>query len=130
MSRFSQKSLAELATCHPKLQKVFNEVIKHFKCTVLCGYRGKVAQNTAYKEGTSKLRYPQSPHNKKPSLGVDVAPHPLNWKEINRFYYFGGFVRGIASQMGIPIRWGGDWNSDTQIQDQKFNDLVHFETKC
>ena len=29
--------------------------------------------------------------------------------------------------MGIKIRWGGDWDSDTQVNDNKFDDLVHFE---
>jgi len=34
---------------------------------------------------------------------------------------------GVASQMGIKIRWGGDWDSDGSVCDNKFNDLVHFE---
>ena len=28
---------------------------------------------------------------------------------------------------GVEIRWGGDWDSDTQVKDNKFDDLVHFE---
>jgi peptidoglycan L-alanyl-D-glutamate endopeptidase CwlK len=43
--------------------------------------------------------------------------------------YFAGFVKGVASQMGIPIRWGGDWNSDNNLKDNKFDDLPHFELK-
>ncbi len=34
---------------------------------------------------------------------------------------------GIASQMGTPLRWGGDWDGDTELRDQKFVDLPHFE---
>ena len=41
--------------------------------------------------------------------------------------YFAGVVKGIASQMGIGIRWGGDWDMDTEVKDNRFDDLVHFE---
>ena len=34
---------------------------------------------------------------------------------------------GVASQMGIKIRWGGDWDRDTDLSDNRFNDLPHFE---
>jgi hypothetical protein len=29
--------------------------------------------------------------------------------------------------MDIPLRWGGDWDSDTEVNDNGFDDLVHFE---
>ena len=50
-------------------------------------------------------------------------------KHFDRFHYFSGYVLGIASQMGLNIRWGGDWDQDTQTKDNKFDDLVHFEIK-
>jgi len=31
--------------------------------------------------------------------------------------------------MGLKIRWGGDWDMDTQTKDNKFDDLVHFELR-
>jgi hypothetical protein len=31
--------------------------------------------------------------------------------------------------MGIKIRWGGDWDMDTETKDNNFDDLVHFEIK-
>jgi peptidoglycan L-alanyl-D-glutamate endopeptidase CwlK len=31
--------------------------------------------------------------------------------------------------MGIKIRWGGDWDSDGDINDNRFDDLVHVEIK-
>ena len=34
---------------------------------------------------------------------------------------------GIANRLEIPIRWGGDWDMDTYVKDQKFKDLPHFE---
>jgi len=29
--------------------------------------------------------------------------------------------------MGVTLRWGGDWDRDTEVQDNSFDDLVHFE---
>ena len=33
----------------------------------------------------------------------------------------------IAGKMKHRIRWGGDWDGDTDVKDQKFMDLPHFE---
>ena len=132
MPRFSKRSNERLATCRQDLQCLFHEVIKHFDCTIICGYRSQEEQERAFMEGKSKLRFPDSKHNQIPSLAVDVAPYDkdlknIDWQDIRRMYLFAGFVLGVASQMGIDIRWGGDWDSDTDIKDNSFNDLVHFE---
>lgn len=127
MPAFGKSSLDKLATCDPRLQKVFNEVIKHFDCTVIEGHRGEEAQNKAFAEGKSKLKYPQGKHNKTPSLAADVLPYPIDWNDTNRMRYFAGFVVGIAATMGIKLRWGGDWNQNTELKDNSFNDLPHFE---
>ena len=42
---------------------------------------------------------------------------------------FAGFVLGVANQMGIKLRWGGDWDQDFEVQDNKFDDFPHFELK-
>ena len=127
MPSFGKSSQDKLATCDPRLQKVFNEVIKHFDCTVIEGHRGEAAQNKAFAEGKSKLKYPQGKHNKTPSLAADVLPYPIDWNDTNRMRYFAGFVVGIAATMGIKLRWGGDWNQNTELKDNSFNDLPHFE---
>jgi hypothetical protein len=106
---------------------LFGEVVKHFDCTIICGHRGEVEQDRACFDGRSKVRFPNSKHNKQPSLGVDVAPYPIDWSEYNRFYMFVGVVRGIAAVLGIPIRCGADWDGDLEVKDQNFHDLPHFE---
>jgi len=62
-----------------------------------------------------------------PARAVDVVPYPIDWDDREGFYAFGGFVKGVASQKGIKIRWGGDWDSDNDLHDQNFIDLPHFE---
>ena len=127
MPRFGKKSKSRLRTCDDELQSLFNEVEKYFDCSVLVGYRGRNEQNTAYESGHSQVEWPNGKHNKNPSVAVDVAPYPIDWDDRERFIYFGGFVKGCAFRMGIPLRWGGDWDNDTKLSDNKFDDLVHYE---
>jgi peptidoglycan L-alanyl-D-glutamate endopeptidase CwlK len=127
MPVFGEESKRKLATCDPRLIALFNEVIKHWDCRVTCGYRNKEDQDLAYKRRNSTKKWPNSKHNIEPSIAVDVVPYPVNWGDINRFYMFSGFVLGVASQMGIKIRTGADWDGDGDIQDQLLIDLPHFE---
>ena len=127
MPKFGRTSKKRLVTCKEDLQILFNEVVKHFDCSVLVGYRGRNEQDTAYESGHSKVKWPNGKHNSNPSLAVDVAPYPIDWDDRERFIYFGGFVKGCAYQLGLPLRWGGDWDNDSQLSDNKFDDLVHFE---
>ena len=129
MPRFGKTSKKRLETCEEELQSLFNEVVKYFDCSVLVGFRGENKQNSAYKGGHSKVKWPNGKHNSDPSFAADVAPYPIDWKDRERFIYFGGFVKGCAYHMGIPIIWGGDWDNDTSLTDNKFDDLVHFEIR-
>jgi peptidoglycan L-alanyl-D-glutamate endopeptidase CwlK len=130
--RFGKRSQSHLLECHQDLQDLFNEIIRHRNCAVLVGARGKEGQNRAFHEGRSKLLYPQSKHNQDPSLAADVVPwfekYPhIRWDDREAFYCFGGFVLGIATQMDLAVRWGGDWDQDAELHDQTFFDLPHFE---
>lgn len=133
MPRYSNESLKQLATCHPDLQTLFNEVIKYFDCKITEGFRDQAAQEEAFRNGRTQLHWPNGNHNHFPSTAVDVYPYPIDMNDIKRFYYFAGFVKGIAQKLfdegkiKHQIRWGGDWNNDTQVKDNKFADLVHFE---
>lgn len=127
MPQFSKKSLVRLREAHSKLQEVFLEVINYFDCTVVTGHRSEEEQEHMFDLGRSKVHYPDSKHNHEPALAVDVAPCPVDWEDIKRFHYFAGFVMGVAAEKGIKLRWGGDWDRDTEVKDNKFDDLLHFE---
>lgn len=129
MPKFGTASAARLATCDQRLQDLFNKVIESFDCTIIEGHRGEAAQHLAFVTGKSKLDWPNGNHNSKPSKAVDVAPYPVDWTDSKRFYYFAGYVKGVATSMGLKVRWGGDWDNDTEVKDNTFNDLVHFEVK-
>lgn len=128
MASFGSRSRNNLESCHPELQRLFNEVINYRDCSVICGRRGKADQDKAYNEKRSKVKFPDSKHNQTPSIAVDVVPYPdIDWNDSGRFYLFVGLVQGIALKMDIKIRCGADWDSDGQVKDQNFHDLPHFE---
>ena len=129
MPRYSKRSKERLASCDERLQEIFNEVIKHVDCSVLEGYRNKERQNKLYDEGPTKVKYPNGRHNTNPSKAADVTPYPVDWKDRERQTLFAGFVIGIARGMGYRIRWGGDWDMDFKVMDNRFDDFPHFEIR-
>ncbi len=130
MFKFGKRSRKNLETCDQRLQNILNEVIKYVDCTVIEGHRSETRQNELFDQGKTKVKYPNGRHNKYPSLAVDVVPYPIDWKDRERMTLFAGFVKGIAKGMyNIDLRWGGDWDSDFEVQDNRFDDFPHFEIK-
>lgn len=140
MNKYSESSLTKLKECDFDLQRLFYEVLAGIDNTILTGHRNEETQNEAYANGQSKLKWPQSKHNSKPSMAIDVSPYPIpkHWgdkdrNEYEKFRYFGFYVLGVADSlynrgtMHHRLRWGGDWDGDKDVLDQNFNDLVHFE---
>ena len=134
MPRYSKESLEKLDTCNTRLIAIFLEVINHFDCSILYGHRGQIDQDEMFSKGKSRCKWPDSKHNFDPSLAIDAAPYyeeapHIRWDKssLYRWYFFGGLVIAISKKMMIPLRWGGDWDGDTYVKDQKWNDLPHFE---
>lgn len=130
---YSEKSMAQLESCELDIQRIFKEAIKHVDITIIEGVRSKERQNELYRQGKSQLQWPDGKHNIEPEKGevksraIDAAPYPIDWNDRERATLFAGFILGIAAQMGIKLRWGGDWDSDWQVKDNNFDDLWHFE---
>ena len=127
MPRYSNRSAIKLAECDERIQRVFNTVIETVDNTILVGHRNQEDQEEMYETGRSQLQWPNSMHNSLPSKAVDVAPYPIDWNDRERFTLFAGYVLGVAENMGIKLRWGGDWDRDFKPSDNSFDDLVHFE---
>jgi len=135
MPYFSTSSKQKLKTCDPELQILFNYVIKYFDITIVCGERGREEQDHAFQNGFSTVSYPHSMHNKEPSLAVDAVPYPIEWGNTERMLYLIGFVLGVAQMLkdygaiDNDVISGRDWDDDTILTDQRFNDFAHFEMK-
>ena len=125
MPKFSKSSAAKLATCHPDLQKIFNDIIITHDCTIICGARTLEEQKKAYNGGFSKLDgiKKKSKHQvsaEQPlSLAVDVLPHPLKWDDVAGHNNFAIAVKVAAAHHKIKIIWGGDFKN--------FRDAPHWE---
>ena len=139
MPQFGGTSKKNLYECEQDLIDLFEEVVRHYDCSIIEGVRSKEEQNKLFHGGKSKVEWPNSKHNvtdtQPQSRAVDVIPYPAVldgvsiWNDLNRFYHFVGFVRGVAAHMGIEIRCGADWDGDNNLRDQSFNDLPHIELK-
>ena len=130
MYTFSKRSREQLNTCHPKLVQVLEAAIKKIDFSVIEGHRGEAEQNRAFAEGKSRLRWPDSKHNKMPSEAVDIWPYPFKpeyWNQIEVWENLAKVVLECAEELGIKIRWGGDWNQNGDWRDEKFIDGPHFE---
>jgi len=137
---YSRTGKERLETCHPDIQTIWTELIHWIDASVFCGHRGEADQNKAFLENKSKVKYPNSKHNSKPSMAVDSGPyfveiHNTDWNDKLAFARFAGRVDQIADQLlkegkiTHTIIWGGDWDNDGRSVDQTFLDLPHFQLK-
>lgn len=54
MPKFGKKSKNNLETADEQLQKLFEEVVKYFDCSIIYGYRSPDEQNELYQIGRTK----------------------------------------------------------------------------
>jgi peptidoglycan L-alanyl-D-glutamate endopeptidase CwlK len=151
MANYGKQSLKALSTCHPDLVTLFKEVVRVFDNSVIYGNRSITEQFELYKKGRELInkqwvitdknkvvtykdgKTNLSNHNYTPSHAVDAIPYPLDWSDDKRMCYFAGYVMATAIRLKLEgkithdIRWGGDWNQNTEIKDESFRDYCHFE---
>lgn len=117
-------SLKKLSTCHPDIQRLAKAVNEVFPIQCICGHRGKEDQEKAFKEKKSKLHFPNSKHNSKPSMAGDFVPDPdrnpatIEWGNTKSFQLMCLTFEQKADELGIKIRLGRDF---------KFVDMPHVE---
>ena len=117
---FSVREEQRLASCHVDLQRVVRRVHRErMSLLVICGHRDEEDQNAAFTAGTSKLKWPHSRHNSYPSEAIDLAPDPLDWKDLERFSELSEHMLDIADEEEVFLVWGGAWTN--------FSDKPHYE---
>ena len=125
MPKFGKRSKERLRGIDARLVSVLNELVKIMDVTIIEGLRSEQRQEKLLKAGSTKTKFSKHITGK----AVDLAPYPIDWNDRDRFHYMGGMIRGIAKQLNVPVRWGGDWDSDGETKDNRFDDLVHVEIK-
>ena len=129
MFKYSRTSLARLASCDPIIVSIMEAAIlvSPVDISIVCGSRSKDDQDLAYALGNSTKKYPDSMHNKSPSLAVDIAPYykgEIPWEDTKLFYLIAGIVLGYSNL----LRWGGAWDGTLNTKRQ-LADLGHFELR-
>lgn len=120
-----QKSLALLETVKPELKKVILKACETmpFDITILEGIRSYDRQLQLYKEGASKTL--KSKHLT--GDAIDIAPWPINWKDIERFNTMAEVVLNAAKELDVHVVWGGNWSEKPHDPKGKFQDCPHFQ---
>jgi peptidoglycan L-alanyl-D-glutamate endopeptidase CwlK len=135
MPAFSKRSVSSLSTCDPRLVRLFEQVLAYgFDCVVAEGHRPKHIQDAHFQAKLSKVQWPNSKHNAFPSKAADVYPY-VNGRMVNgdkpgdmeQFALFAGAVLAVAASMGLKLRWGGDFNQNLNLTDDRWDDMPHFE---
>ena len=118
MPHFSKISTDRLNTLDARLREILVEAIRWYDFSIICGHRDKAEQEEAFNNGKTQLNWPDSRHNVFPSLAVDIAPYPLDWKDTDEFCFLQGVIFAIAQKKGTKIRQGFRWS---------FGDYPHVE---
>jgi len=139
----SKRSRDRLAGVHPDLIRVVYLALSEYSTedfAVIEGMRSRKRQRRLVSEGKSKTM--NSRHLV--GMAVDLAwweNGNISWNtdNVKSFYkvdhagkYEGYQAIGVAmrlagQKLGVPIRWGADWDGDGQHTDHSFIDWVHFE---
>ena len=130
--RFGARSQHRLRTCHPDIRRVMQRALSWgvIDFAILDGFRDEPRQTLYFETGKSKVQWPDGQHNVFPSNAVDIAPWvdgALPWEDSRYWYQLAGVIQAAAKAEGVDLRWGGDWDSDGDFDDQTFDDLGHFE---
>ena len=128
MYSFSVKSLNLLN--HPKfsptLRLLMIEAIKDspLDFTITETVRTLERQKELYAAGKSRtLKSRHIPQTNISGYGeaCDIAPYPVDYKDLNRFRKLSEHILKKAQQLNIPITWGGTWKT--------LVDMPHYELK-
>jgi peptidoglycan L-alanyl-D-glutamate endopeptidase CwlK len=120
----NKTSIKKLSTCHPDIVRLAKAVNEVYPIQCICGFRDETEQTKAFQNGMSKKKFPDSKHNKKPSLAGDFVPDPdrnpatLDWGDIKSFELMCLTFEQKADELGIKIRLGRDFS---------FKDFPHIE---
>ena len=101
---------------------------------IVRGWSPEDVQNMLFARGLSTKKWPNSEHNflldgKPHSKAFDFAPYVdgIPWNDTHAFALVAGVFFAAAQELGVKLRWGGDWNMNGLTPDQSFMDWGHLE---
>tara|TARA_R110000744_G_scaffold294914_1_gene405035 strand:- start:1169 stop:1636 length:468 start_codon:yes stop_codon:yes gene_type:complete len=142
----SQRSLNKLVGVHPDLISVVHRSIEITEEDFMVGegVRSLSTQKKYVRDGKSKTLNSRHLVVNGYSHAVDLWLYKnggVSWDtsraesfytvshddDYHNYQEIGTSVLQASQELGIPIRWGADWDGDGQHTDHSFIDWVHFE---
>ena len=135
MGNFNDKEISISNSLHPELKKIVAAAKDSgVKFRLICGVRGKADQDAAFKAGTSRAKFGQSPHNFSPSLAFDFVPldnmgnfRNDYWNKLEMFAAVANAFTKLEKTCDVNVVWGADWNDNGATVDDKFRDYPHIQ---
>lgn len=131
------KSLAKLEGVHPDLVKVVKRAIQisDQDFMVLEGVRTPARQKELYAQGRTKpgpkVTWTLTSNHFKQADGsghaVDLVPYPVDWNTPSKFTAIAKAMLVAADDLGVKLRWGGNWDGDDRPGEKGESDGPHFE---
>ena len=146
----SQKSLDRMNGVDERLQRVVKRAIQLSKqdFMVLEGVRTRQQCMVNYGKGrtiaqcvvkgvpaqyanpnAAKVTWLNNPFASKHVSGkaVDLVPYPVDWNDLKKFDTIAQAMLQAAKELGVPVRWGADWDGDGKPRERGESDSPHFE---
>lgn len=124
--RLGTRSIATLEGVHPLLVACVVRAIRVTSAdfTVFQGLRSLEEQERLVATGRSKTM--SSRHLTGHAVDLPAWHGYPKWDKVDAQQIANAMFQG-AKEMGVTLRWGGDWNMNGRQSDETFRDLVHFE---
>jgi peptidoglycan L-alanyl-D-glutamate endopeptidase CwlK len=58
---------------------------------------------------------------------VDLAPYPIDWNDFERLDQLATVMFAAAKELGVTLRWGGNWDMDDKLHEHGESDSPHYE---
>jgi peptidoglycan L-alanyl-D-glutamate endopeptidase CwlK len=134
----SQRSISNLRGVHPDLVAVVKRAIEITEqdFIVIEGVRTQERQDELWAQGRTKpgqivtwTKDASSHGIGKDGYGhaVDICPFPVDWNSIMKFDLIYVAMMAAAQELGVRLRYGGDWDMDGKLREKGETDSPHFE---
>ena len=134
----SKRSLHNLEGVHPSLVAVVKRAIEITKqdFVVIEGVRTQARQDELWAQGRTKPGPIVTWTKDASSHGigddgyghaVDICPYPVDWNDLKKFDAIALAMFSAASEVGVRLRWGADWDMDGKPRERGESDSPHFE---
>ena len=132
MFKLEKRSEERLVGVNPALVAVVRRAIElsTVDFTVLEGKRTLERQQELFDQGRTKPGKIVTWTMKSKHLdgdAVDLVPFPVDWNDTKKFDAIAKAMFAAASELGVKLRWGADWDGDGKPREKGEYDSPHFE---